>query len=59
MTAPSHAPSERLGACDPCRRGDHAGCWSIVSPAAEDDCTCYDDRWEWHETLARTRDPGR
>jgi len=56
MVAPSHAPSTRLGACDPCRAGDHAGCDEITvggEPCGSDSlCTCYDDGWEWHEEVA-------
>jgi len=54
MTPPSHAPSTRLGACDPCRAGDHAGCVDIDPEAAHPgpDCTCYDHSWEWHERTA-------
>jgi hypothetical protein len=54
---PSHAPSTRLGACDPCRAGDHGSCEELTiggDPCGTEhlDCTCYDDSWEWHETLA-------
>jgi len=50
----SHAPSTRLGACDPCRAGDHAGCTDLgeVYEPFDDPCTCYDDSWEWHEAIA-------
>ena len=27
--------------CDPCKRGDHNGCWAITSPAPEDRCACF------------------
>lgn len=46
----SHAPSDRPGACDACRAGDHGGC---VEP-----CTCYDDDWHWHDQLSYERDVG-
>lgn len=56
--APSHAPSSRLGACDACSDGDHGSCVGVTD---RDDCTCYDDTWEWHETVAlpRTATPPR
>lgn len=56
----SHAPSERPGACDPCRAGDHGSCTAAnddtpgTNPAL--DCTCYDDSWEFHDQLAYQRD---
>lgn len=46
----SHAPSERPGACDACRAGDHGGC---IEP-----CTCYDDDWDFHDRLSYQRDVG-
>lgn len=54
MTPPTHAPSTRLGACDPCRAGDHAGCDELAGDGRGGDtfCTCYDNSWEWHETIA-------
>jgi len=58
---PSHAPSTRLGACDPCAAGDHAGCTDtearLPDPGILWPCTCYDDAWEWHETLGHRSTP--
>jgi hypothetical protein len=60
MAAPSHAPSGRLGACDGCANGDHAGCDVVAADQYEAvDCTCYDDAWEWHEALGRRAELGR
>lgn len=54
---PSHAPSTRPGACDPCANGDHAGCDEIhigdAGGGIDTLCTCYDDSWEWHEEIGR------
>ncbi|MCI0635551.1 MAG: hypothetical protein L0206_16800 [Actinobacteria bacterium] len=56
---PSHAPSTRLGACDECRAGDHGSCAEVTTGGepcgSESLCLCYDDAWEWHETIALPR----
>jgi hypothetical protein len=47
-TRGTHEPSDHLAACDPCRGGNHGGCAELVSGDA---CHCYDDDWEWHESI--------
>jgi hypothetical protein len=58
----SHAPSQHLAACEPCRSGDHGNCTAVHDDAPGTnppfDCTCYDDRWEWHERLGYQADVG-
>lgn len=57
MPPASRPPSTRLGACEPCRRGDHGACSESHlggDPCGSDTtCTCYDDAWEWHDRIAR------
>lgn len=60
----SHAPSERPGACDPCRAGDHGSCLDLMTHTGgacthqSTSCSCYDHSWEWHEQLGYDRDVG-
>lgn len=60
----SWLPSERSGACDPCRNGDHGSCVATADGAVHQvghpdfaACTCYDHSWEGHETAARSGSP--
>lgn len=36
--------------CDPCGRGAHVQCWSVLSDHSDDACGCYDADPERHET---------
>lgn len=45
-------PDLTPGPCDPCAEGDHEGCWSILSPAPDDECGCHDANPGTHETPA-------